>query len=72
MRHEGFSERLKAALAARPLSRAELAAALDLHPSTVDYWCGGRTPNTATIERIALILGVSPSFLAFGEITGGA
>ena len=66
-------ERLARALAqARPkVSRAELARRLGVSPAAVSYWLNGtRTCPRETIERIARITNVQPSWL-FGATSDG-
>jgi len=64
-------QRLARALAARSIPRTKLADALGVGRSAVDHWmAGSRTPDTETLERIAIILNVRAAWLAFGEGEG--
>ena len=68
MPHNDLSSRMREAITLRGINRKQLALALGVTRSAVDYWMSGeRTPDTATLERIAIVLGVRPSWLAFGE-----
>lgn len=68
-RSDSLPDRLREACEARGLTRAALALALDVDRSTVDHWfLGDRTPSAATVERIAIVLGVEPGALLFGEV----
>lgn len=66
-----LSARLREAITLSGINRKQLALALGVTRSAVDYWMSGeRTPDTVTLERIAIVLGVKPSWLAFGEGEG--
>lgn len=68
MSSANVSSRLKKALDEKQMSRDALARALDVHPSTVDRWLlGDRVPTYQMAERIAIIVGISPGELIFGE-----
>jgi transcriptional regulator with XRE-family HTH domain len=67
MRTDKLPERLRDAIAARGISRNDIATALGIDRSTVDHWLSGdRRPRTDTLERLAIVLGVRPGDLAFG------
>lgn len=52
----------------RQVSQKEVAAALGVTNVAVGTWeAGKRVPNIGTIRRLAMVLGVRPGWLAFGE-----
>ena len=66
-----LSNRLKAARQAAPLTMAALGSKLDPARSRklIHEWEKGRCePSLSTIEQLAAALGVSPCWLAFGDI----
>lgn len=57
------------------LTQTELAEMVGVTSPTVSQWeAGSATPDLETIQRLAIVLGVAPSYLAFGpsgaEATG--
>lgn len=67
MRSAKLPARMAKAMEAKSISRADLALALSVSQSAVDRWMtGNRTPKNSMIERIAVVLGVTPQYLAFG------
>lgn len=63
-----LAARLRAVRAMHALSRAKLAAAAGVLEGSVQRIEEGRgEANVDTVERLAITLGVSPSWLAFGE-----
>ena len=64
MTRAAFGEQLKTLLEERDMSQVELAQALHLGKSTVSqYISGTRTPDLATLKRIAELFAVSLDFL---------
>jgi transcriptional regulator with XRE-family HTH domain len=64
MTRAAFGEQLKTLLEERDMSQVELAQALHLGKSTVSqYISGTRTPDLATLKRIAEFFAVSLDFL---------
>lgn len=56
--------RLEQALAARDLSKGQLAGLVGVAASTVTKWCkGGQSPEAETFERLASVLNVHPEWL---------
>lgn len=67
----GIGARLAEARARAGLSMAGLAQAANVSPSTIhDIEKDRRSPAIELVERLALALGVSPSWLAYGEGDG--
>lgn len=64
---QGLSLRARTAREATGLTLRELADMAGIANSVVHYTEGGRVPRLDTVERIAIVLGVSPCWLAFGE-----
>ena len=61
-----FPQRLHAIMKQKELSNYKLAKELGVHQTTIRNWLDGKTvPKFETIERIALILDVSPLQLLF-------
>jgi len=63
-----FKDRLSSAMERRGFTRSELARRLDVTPAAVSSWTTGpKRPDIKKLEQIATELGVSPSYLLFGE-----
>jgi Zn-dependent peptidase ImmA (M78 family)/transcriptional regulator with XRE-family HTH domain len=57
-------ERLEQALAARGLTKGQLASLVGVAASTITKWCkGDQAPEAATFERLASVLNVQPEWL---------
>lgn len=57
-------QRLEQALAARGLTKGQLASLVGVAASTVTKWCkGDQSPEAETFDRLALVLNVSPEWL---------
>jgi transcriptional regulator with XRE-family HTH domain len=57
--------RLEQALAARSLSKGQLASLVGVAASTVTKWCkGDQSPEASTFDRLATVLNVQPEWLA--------
>ncbi len=57
-------DRLEQLLAVRGLTKVQLAALVDVAPSTVTKWCkGDQSPEAETFERLAVELKVKPEWL---------
>lgn len=70
---DGLPSRLQLAQKARAISRRALSRASEvLSSSILNYEAGRNVPSVATVERLALALGVSPCWLAYGEGEGPA
>src|SRR6187399_785470 len=68
-----FGDRLRAALAAAEMTQTALAGELDVKQSAVSQWVTGqRTPDAATVKRLARALGASPEWLLSGSGTAPA
>jgi transcriptional regulator with XRE-family HTH domain len=66
-RHEGCPDRLRRAREASGLSMRELAAAAGItHQTWSNTETGSTVPKVDSLERMAVALGVSPSWLAYG------
>lgn len=63
----GLAERARSTRAERGLSALGLAKAAGLTDGAVRSVESGRQPSLATLEALAVALGVSPAWLAFGE-----
>lgn len=71
LRCERIGARLSEARLKAGLSGNALAKAAGLNHTTVqDIEKGRRYPAVDTVERLSLVLGVSPSWLAYGEGLG--
>jgi transcriptional regulator with XRE-family HTH domain len=67
MRSHRLKERLQQAADAIGIGRTTVAETLDVSRSAVDSWfSGSRSPDLRTIERLAVVLQTTPSWLAFG------
>lgn len=65
---DGFSKRLSETRHTRNLSIRELARQAELSPTPLTNYESGETfPDIRTLETLAAVLAVSPSWLAFGE-----
>lgn len=62
-----FSDRLKEAIRAADIPKAELASRLGVPPSSVSRWIAGSVPRSETISEIAKLLGVDANWLITGE-----
>lgn len=63
-----FKDRLASAMERRGITRSELARRLDVSPAAVSSWTTGpKRPDIRKLAQIAAELGVSPSYLLFGE-----
>lgn len=57
-------------MSSRDMSQAELARRLSRNPATVSHWLTGRrTPQLATMERVAEVLCVRVAWLSVGDGT---
>ena len=66
MRCDDLAARISEALGEH--SQSWLAHRMGVTQAAVSYWLGGhREPSLRTIERLALVLRVSPAWLAYGE-----
>lgn len=66
-----FGVRMRRAARERGLSAAALARAIGAERKMVNEWCRGhRLPQLWRLPALAAALGVSPSWLAFGEGEG--
>lgn len=62
------ARRLRSAQLGRDVNQAEVAEAVGMGQAAVSRWeAGSLEPNIDTIRVLALFLGVSPAWLAFGE-----
>lgn len=60
-----FAQRLQTAIQSQPLSRVQLAEAIGVSQSAIDFWLQGRcVPNQETFSRLCEFLQVSPEELA--------
>lgn len=63
-----FRDRLKEAREAAGMSQSDLARALDVPPSYIcSMEAGRKSPQLATLARLAAVLGVDPDALLSGE-----
>lgn len=66
-----LKDRLNEALAAKGMSQAQLASDIGVSAAAVSAWCSGtKRPGVANLQAIANRLGVTPSYLQFGEGPG--
>lgn len=64
-------QRLLTALAQKGWSQAQLAGAIEVSAAAVSAWCSGqKKPSVGNLRLIAEHLGVTPSYLQFGEGEG--
>lgn len=60
--------KIKQAIQDRGLTQTEVANALGVSKQAVSFWCSEKSiPRTDKIEKLAKLLGVSPSFLIFSS-----
>lgn len=65
--HLGLAARLRQTREARDLSRRALCRAAGVASSAIWSLEDGRVPGLETLERVAVALGVSPCWLAYGD-----
>lgn len=58
-----FAQRLKYLMDERGLTNYQLAKNLDIHPTTVANWLGGKEPRKSTQHQLAKYFGVSTDYL---------
>ena len=68
-----FATRLNERMKEKGIKQNDLARIMGVSQQAVSRWCNGTTePRLEAIPALAKALGVSPGFMAFDEISGGA